>query len=159
MKTEMCKILFRMFSTQLFCSLSPQERGAVVEAIQIAVAPGHPMSENDRRETRSGLISLPWAWEPSFAPDVTVDRGAVRMSHVEDPQLLGRCVRSVASALPRAETRERLFRVMLALFFADGGGEREIDLLEPVRRGLGISRARGDEILEDLKDELVSLVR
>lgn len=158
MTREMGKILFRMFATRVFCTLTPQERDAVTEAIRIAVVTRGTVSENVRRETRSGILSLPWAWEPSFARDIAVERKTLDLSHVEDPTVLTQLSRALAHSLPRPDVRERLFRAMLALLFADGGSERDLSLLEPVRDGFQISTVRGDEILEDLKDELVSIV-
>lgn len=48
---------------------------------------------------------------------------------------------------------------MVALLFADGGSDRDLALLEPVRAGFRIAPGRADEIIEDLKDELVSIVQ
>lgn len=45
-----------------------------------------------------------------------------------------------------------------APLFADGGSERDVALLDPIRGGFGIGAARGEEILENLKDELVALI-
>lgn len=159
MTSEMGKILFRMFSTRLFCSLSTKERGAVTEAIRLAVIAGGPVAEIERFETRRGLLALPWAWEPSFAD---VAPAATRMDHlarVEDQVVLTHLARGLAGALPRQEVRERLYRAMVALLFADGGSERDLNLLDPVRAGFDISACTASDIVEDLKDELVALVR
>lgn len=158
MKNQMAKILFRMFSTRLFCTLTPREREAVAEALRIEVVTTGPISEAERCETRRGVLALPWAWESSFAPEPPADRRAVGLSHVEDAAVLGQLARSLAVSIPQSEVRERVFRAMLALALADGGAERDLALLDPVRSGFGIATARAAEILEDLKDELVSLV-
>lgn len=158
MKQEMGKILFRMFSTSLFQTLAPRERAAVLDAVLVGVMRGGPIGDAERSETRRGILALPWAWDDSQPVNESLDRAAARMSHVEDPTVLGQLARAIATSLPRPEVRERVFRAMLALLFADGGSDRDVVLLEPVRTGFGIGVARGDEILEDLKDELVDLV-
>lgn len=61
-------------------------------------------------------------------------------------------------AWPARGTRTRV-HAKVALLFADGGSDRDLVLPEPVRAGFRITSGRADEIIEDLKDELVSIVQ
>ena len=155
----MAKILLRMFSTRMFCSLSVRERGAVTEAIRIALIARGPTSDAERLELRRRLLSLPWAWEQSPTSDRPSGLACDLLAHVEDPAILAPIAMSIASALHHVELRENLLRAMLALALADGSTERDLAMLEPFRTALSISRARAEELLDDLKNELVSLVQ
>jgi len=48
--------------------------------------------------------------------------------------------------------------MMVALAYADGAGDPDIAELDPVREAFGIDDWRANEIVTDLKDELVSLI-
>lgn len=113
------------------------------------------VSESRKRELRQKLMGLPWAWEPSFAPDAPPRGNLHQVTRVEDRRVRRQVAFGLAGSLVDPSNRERVFRMMVALAVADGAGDPEVAELDPVREAFAIDDWRANEIVSDLKDERV----
>lgn len=146
----MARILTAMLSNH-GTRLDDGQRDAIMEAVLLTLVTPGLTGDRDRLWLRHGLLSLPWAGGASSGE-------LRRLSSTEGADYLLTFGRSLSRELQHARLRELVFRVMAGLLFADGGTDRDLPILEPLRIGLDISPARAGEIIDMLKDEIVAMV-
>lgn len=148
-------VLAQLFAAPELGYLTHQQRDAVIEALMLTIVPPGCTSEADRTSLRRELLHLPWAWEPcDTSADGLVDRSGVRLARVDHPAALEPLGRALAQRLRASRRRDAVYGIMVALALADGGSERELAALDPVRRSLSVPPARARAIVEELSGRL-----
>lgn len=126
-----------------FGYLESAQRDAIIEALMLTLVPPGERSDEERRRTRLQLLELPWAWEPDeSSSDGLVCRAHLRLSRVEDADLLHAIGRGLARQLTDPRLREPVYRLMATLVYADGGTDRDVASLEPLRDALALTGPR-----------------
>lgn len=153
----MTRILARLLSQRDLMRMTATQRAALVEALLLTlVAPG-PTPDEERLGMRLDLLALPWAanghgWPPS------VGRRTVHLVHADDVDFLLPFAKSLAHELVDRELKEMAYRIVVALYFADGGTDRDLSTLVPIQVGLDVASERAEQILEHVKDDVVGAV-
>lgn len=143
------QMLGTMMMEPEFGYLERAQRAAIIEAMMLTLVPPGQRSDEERRRIRLQLLDLPWAWEPDeSSADGLVSREHLRLSRVEDEGLLHAIGRGLARQLVDPRLREPVYRLMATLVYADGGTDRHVASLAPLRAALdltapGASRAAG----------------
>jgi hypothetical protein len=133
------RFLAQLMMSRPFGRLATAERDAVIEALLLTVVPAGRVPDVDREALRRELLFLPWAWEGCESTvDGLVDRSAAKLTRLEDPALLEPFGRVLAKRLARATLRANVAKMMVLLYYADGGTAQGLAALEP----LGASLAR-----------------
>lgn len=155
----MTTILSQVMMSRSFGYLSPLQRASVIDAMTLTVAPPEGAPDADRKALRRKLLELPWAWEPRVrSVDGLVDRSGLQLHRLEDAALLGPFARGVARAVRDRELRESIIRLMVLLYFADGGRPRGLSTLSAIGPAMGIPAKRTAAIFKQLTEALTELV-
>ena len=136
--------------------LADEQNQAVVDALVGTVFSDQHMAPEEIKEFNRQLEKLPWRWAHDEAERervITVARN--RADALTDPAGARQFVASLAERLTSATVREKVYRMCLAITFADKQVEPgEVSLLEGMRRAFGLPEPRAEEITADVRREL-----
>jgi hypothetical protein len=150
MSKIMIRILSRFLMQRGFVQLAATQRAAIIQTLTLTVVPPGRTPDSERIDVRAALLEMPWAAGARLS--------SPRLACAEDPDFLTLVAGSLARELADFGVREHVYRMMVGLLFVDGGTERELSLLDPIRIGLGLGPVRAGELVEALKDDLVAMV-
>lgn len=153
-------ILARVMTSRAFGYLAEEQRAGVIRALLLTLVGPRGAADDQRTALRLRLLELPWAWELcESSPDGLVDRSRELLTRLEDPGILERLGDSIARDVGSAARREAVFLMVVLLFYADGGTDRELATLTPLRRAMGLTDERATWIIGEVQRELPTVRR
>lgn len=152
-------VLAQVMMSKSFGRVGESQRQSIIDALMLTIVPAGGAPDANREALRQQLLTLPWAWEPSASSaDGLVDRSRLRMTRLEDPSLLRPFGRALARGIRDRRLRENVVRMMVLLYYADGGTTPELRTLTPLCEAMGIPAVRATAIFDQLREAMIELV-
>lgn len=149
------KLLEKLLADQGLASLNEEQATACIEALVLCIDIDGRVTEEERERLQREIKRLPWAWRHSREEiEAAVNAAHIRVKTLATHEAREAHALRLGHLLPHDEARETIYRMLVAITWADGVHPREVEILEMFRKGLEVAEDRARRIADELRDSI-----
>lgn len=147
------KLLEKLLADQGLAGLTEEQARACIEALVLCIDIDGRTTDEERERLQREIKRLPWAWHHSRDEiEAAVDAAHEHVKSLTTHEAREQHALRLGQILPHDAMRHTIYRMLVALTWADGVHPREIEILEMFRKGLEIDETRAHRIADEIRD-------
>lgn len=149
------KLMDKLQSDPDFKGMGDEQNQAIVDALMAMIFADARLDPVEAKEFDRQVRKLPWRWaQDERAREKVIAASREKIDALKDEASIAAFMQSVAQRLGAQPVREKVYRMCLAIVFADRKTESsESRMLSQLEKSFGIDEARANALAAEIKKD------